>query len=158
MTTPVPAPDSATGGPSGDPLVAAADAENAAIFTYGVITAFVAASRRRMVSDLEAQHRARRDEIAHAITAAGGTPPVAAAGYTMPIDVTGPESAARIALIAEEDCATAYRALLEQADDEAGRRIGVDGLSESAVRAAAWRVVLKESPVTVAFPGSPVAG
>ena len=72
--------------------------------------------------------------------------------------MTGPESAARAALVAEEDCATAYRALLEQADDETGRRIGVDGLSESALRAARWRVVLQESPVTLAFPGSPVAG
>ncbi|WP_168698601.1 ferritin-like domain-containing protein [Gordonia paraffinivorans] len=157
MTTPVPTPSGA-GAPDADPLVAAAEAENAAVFTYGVITAFVAAARRRLVADFEAEHRARRDEIDRAITAAGGTPPVAAAGYTLPIDVTGPESAARAALVAEEDCATAYRALLEQADDETRRRIGVDGLSESALRAARWRVVLQESPVTVAFPGSPVAG
>ncbi|AZZ81960.1 MULTISPECIES: ferritin-like domain-containing protein [Gordonia] len=154
MTSPVPSPAADTG----DPLVVAADAENAAIFTYGVITAFVAAARRRMVGDYAAEHRARRDEIDRAITAAGGTPPLAAAGYTLPVEVTDPETAARAALAAEVDCTTAYRALLEQADDEPGRRIGVDGLSDSAVRAATWRALLQETPVTVAFPGSPVSG
>ncbi|MFE0747444.1 ferritin-like domain-containing protein [Gordonia sp. NPDC058843] len=141
-----------------DPLVVAAGVENAAVFTYGVITAFVAASRRRTVADYAAAHRARRDEIERAIEAAGNTPPPAAAGYTLPVEVTDPATAARAALSAEIDCTNAYRALLEQAGDETGRRIGVDGLSESAVRAARWRVVLQESPVTVAFPGSPADG
>lgn len=143
---------------SDDPLAVAAAAENAAVFTYGVITAFVAASRRRTVADYADAHRARRDEIERAIEAAGNTPPLAAAGYTLPVEVTDPTTAARAALGAEIDCTVAYRALLEQADDETGRRIGIDGLSESAVRAARWRVVLQESPVTVAFPGSPANG
>ena len=86
MTSPVPSPMADTG----DPLAVAADAENAAIFTYGVITAFVAAARRRMVGDYAAEHRARRDEIDRAITAAGGTPPLAAAGYMLPVEVTDP--------------------------------------------------------------------
>ncbi|ANY23270.1 MULTISPECIES: ferritin-like domain-containing protein [Gordonia] len=143
---------------SDDPLAVAAEAENAAVFTYGVITAFVAASRRRTVADYADAHRARRDEIERAIEAAGNTPPPAAAGYTLPVEVTDPTTAARAALAAEIDCTVAYRALLEQADDETGRRIGVDGLTESSVRAARWRVVLQESPVTVAFPGSPAQG
>ncbi|PKZ67263.1 DUF4439 domain-containing protein [Gordonia terrae] len=142
---------------SDDPLAVAAEAENAAVFTYGVITAFVAASRRRTVADYADAHRARRDEIERAIEAAGNTPPPAAAGYTLPVEVTDPTTAARAALAAEIDCTVAYRALLEQAD-ETGRRIGVDGLTESSVRAARWRVVLQESPVTVAFPGSPAQG
>ncbi|ATD70626.1 ferritin-like domain-containing protein [Gordonia amicalis] len=156
MTTPVPSPSPVAD--SGDPLAVAADAENAAIFAYGVITAYVAAARRRMVGDYAAEHRARRDEIERTISAAGGTPPLAAAGYTLPVQVTDPESAAQAALAAEVDCTTAYRALLEQADDESGRRIGVDGLSDCAVRAATWRALLQETPVTVAFPGSPVSG
>lgn len=156
MTSPVPTPSTAAD--SDDPLAVAADAENAAIFTYGVITAFVAAARRRVVGDYAAEHRARRDEIDRAITAAGGTPPLAAAGYTLPVQVTDPETAAQAALAAEVDCTTAYRALLERADDEPGRRIGVDGLSDCAVRAAGWRAILQETPVTVAFPGSPVSG
>jgi hypothetical protein len=152
MTTPLTSAALAAG--SDDPLVVAAQTENAAIFTYGVITAFVSASRRRTVADYAAAHRARRDEIDRAITAAGDTPPLPAAGYTLPVDVTDPTTAARAALSAEEDCTVAYRALLEQADDESGRRIGVDGLTESAVRAARWRAVLQQTPVTIAFPGS----
>ncbi|MBD0861299.1 ferritin-like domain-containing protein [Gordonia sp. zg691] len=157
MTTPM-STRAPAGGVSDDPLAVAADAENAAIFTYGVITAFVAAARRRTVAENAAEHRARRDEIDRAIVAAGDTPPLPAAGYTLPVEVTGPESAARAALAAEEDCARAYRALLEKAGNETGRRIGVDGLTESAVRAAGWRAALRETPVTVAFPGSPVDG
>ena len=161
MTSPVNTPASnspAAQADPDDPLVVAAETENAAIFTYGVITAFVAASRRRTVAEYADAHRARRDEIDRTIEAAGNTPPLAAAGYTLPIEVTNPTTAARAALGAEIDCASAYRALLEQADDETGRRIGADGLSDSAVRAARWRVALQESPVTVAFPGSPAGG
>ena len=161
MTSPVNTPASnspAAQADPDDPLVVAAETENAAIFTYGVITAFVAASRRRTVAEYADAHRARRDEIDRTIEAAGNTPPLAAAGYTLPVEVPDPTTAARAALGAEIDCASAYRALLEQADDETGRRIGADGLSDSAVRAARWRVALQESPVTVAFPGSPADG
>ncbi|MGV9824675.1 ferritin-like domain-containing protein [Gordonia sp. NPDC003429] len=138
-----------------DALVDAADAENAAIFTYGVMTAFVSAARRVTVADYTAEHRAARDAVDAAITAAGGTPPEAAAGYTLAAPITDSVSAVRAGLSAENDCAVAYRVVLEQADSEAARRLGVDGLIASALRAARWRVVLRESPATVAFPGKP---
>ncbi|MFT4128159.1 MAG: ferritin-like domain-containing protein [Gordonia sp. (in: high G+C Gram-positive bacteria)] len=137
-----------------DALAAAADAENAAVFTYGVITAFVAAARRDMLVEFIADHRGARDTVNAAITAGGGTPPVAAAGYTLPQPVTDPVSAAKAALTSEVDCTRAYRALLEQADSGAGRTIGVNGLTASARRAAQWRVVLGQRPATVAFPGA----
>ena len=133
---------------------AVADAENAAIFTYGVISAYVSAARRSTIADQLAAHRARRDEINAAIVAAGDTPPPAAAGYTLPVNVTDPVSSARAALAAETDCAVAYRSLIERGDSAALRGTGVDGLTESTGRIAYWRAALNLSPVTLAFPGS----
>lgn len=136
-----------------DALRAAADAENAAIFTYGVITAFVSQSRRNTVDQNIAAHRTARDAVNSAITKAGGTPPQPAAGYTLPVTVNDPVSAGTVALAAEVDCTVAYRALLENADSVATRTLGVDQLTASARRAADWRVALREKPSTVAFPG-----
>ncbi|MFW0784724.1 ferritin-like domain-containing protein [Gordonia sp. CPCC 206044] len=137
-----------------DALSTAVDAENAAIFAYGVSTAFVTAIQRDTVADHIAAHRASRDAAVDAITAAGAQAPDAAAGYTLPVTVDNQSSAIRALLAAEVDCTVAYRAVLEQATDATARRLGVDGLTDSAVRAAGWRVYLRESPATVAFPGS----
>ncbi|MFT4044567.1 MAG: ferritin-like domain-containing protein [Gordonia sp. (in: high G+C Gram-positive bacteria)] len=136
-----------------DALSAAVDAENAAVFTYGVMTAFVSAARRTTVAEYIAAHRTARDVVSAALTATGATAPVAAAGYTLPVAVTGSVSAVRAGIAAEDDCARAYRVVLEQADTQSARRIAVDGLTACAERAARWRAVLRQSPITVAFPG-----
>ncbi|MBD0020982.1 DUF4439 domain-containing protein [Gordonia pseudamarae] len=137
-----------------DALRTVVAAEHAALFTYGVITAFTTSTRRRTVDEFGAEHRAARDTAADAMRSADATPPDQEPGYTLPVEVTDPTSAATVALAAETDCALAYRALLEQADSTAARRIGLDGLTASATRAAQWRAALKQSPYTVAFPGS----
>ncbi len=136
-----------------DALAAAVDAEDAAIFTYGVSTAFVSTARRSTVAEYVAAHRVRRNELVAALTAAGATAPQAAAGYTLPVDVDDSVTAVQALLAAEVDCTVAYRALIEQSEDATARRTGLDGLTESSVRAANWRVALRESPVTVPFPG-----
>lgn len=138
-----------------DAMGVAVNAENAAIFTYGTITAFVSAARRVTVADYVAEHRTRRNALDDALTNAKAPVPQPAAGYTMPVTVTDPVTAAQVALAAEIDCATAYRALIEQADTEAARRAGVEGLTDCARREATWRGALRLSPTTVAFPGSP---
>lgn len=140
-----------------DALAVALAAENAAIFTYGVVAAYAASSRQQAISEYTAQHRALRTELEAALTAAGVPVPPAAAGYNLPVAVTDPVSALTVALAAEEDCAVAYRSLLEQAADVNNRRLGLGGLTDSAVRAANWRVVLRISPATVALPGGDAA-
>jgi rubrerythrin len=137
-----------------DALGTAVDTENAAIFAYGIAVAYAATTRRDTVDEYTADHRARRDELARLMTAAGATPPEAAVGYVLPVAVSDPVSAVRAMLAAEEDCTRAYRVLLEKADTDAVRRVGVDALSAAAVRAARWRLVLQVSPSTVALPGS----
>lgn len=136
-----------------DALTVALAAENAAIFTYGVVAAYAAPSREQAISEYTAQHRALRTELEAALTAAKAPVPPAAAGYNLPIAVTDPVSALTVALAAEEDCAVAYRGLLERADTVDIRGLGLRGLTDSALRAANWRVVLRISPATVALPG-----
>lgn len=137
-----------------DALIVALNAENAAIFTYGVVAAYAATSRSQTIAEYTAEHRSRREELAAALTAAKVPVPAAAPGYNLSAPVTDPVSALTAALTTEEDCAVAYRALIEQAGDAPARRLGLDGLTETAGRAATWRLTLRISPVTVALPGS----
>ncbi|MFT3714954.1 MAG: ferritin-like domain-containing protein [Gordonia sp. (in: high G+C Gram-positive bacteria)] len=138
-----------------DALKNAIDAENAAIFTYGVTTAFIGPAERGTVAEFIADHRIRRNELNDDLTAAGGGTEPPAPGYDLPTPVTDPKSSATVLLAAEEDCARAYRAMLEQVDDAGLRRRAVDALTSSAKRSAHWRGVLGQSPATVPFPGQP---
>lgn len=137
-----------------DALTTAVDAEFAAVFTYGMTTPFVGSDQRDTVGEFNAAHRVRRDAVNAALVAAGESEQVPAAGYTLPFEVTDDKTAAKALLQAENTCASAYRALVEQADDDVTRRLGVDGLTESAKRIAFWRGVSNLSPATVAFPGA----
>ncbi|GAB07101.1 DUF4439 domain-containing protein [Gordonia amarae] len=137
-----------------DALKVVVASEHAALFTYGVITAFTTSTRRKTVDEFTAAHRAARDTAAEAMRSAGATPPDQEPGYVLPVKVTDPVSAAKVALAAETDSAVAYRSLLEKAGSPAVRQIGLDGLTACASRAAQWRAALKQSPYTVALPGS----
>jgi hypothetical protein len=53
----------------------------------------------------------------------------------------------------EDDCAVAWRAVIEQATSEQDRAFAVAALTQAAVAAARWRQLLGIRPVTVAFPG-----
>jgi rubrerythrin len=139
-----------------DALVVALDMENAAIFAYGVVAAYAAETRTRTIAEFTAEHRSRREELTAALTAAKVEVPEAAPGYNVPQPVTDPVSALNAALSTEEDCAIAYRALMERAEDVENRRLALSGLADSARRAATWRLALRISPSTVALPGSTV--
>ncbi|GAB10908.1 hypothetical protein GOARA_063_01070 [Gordonia araii NBRC 100433] len=138
-----------------DALTAAIRAEDAAIFTYGVLTAFTRNDVRSQVAVDIAAHRVLRRSLAESLTKAGGQVPTPAAGYRLPQQVTDVRSAGSAAVRAEEDAATAYRALVEQAESDQLRQTGVEGLTDSAVRAAYWRGVAGISPTVVAVPGDP---
>lgn len=137
-----------------DALSTAADAENTAIFVYGLATAFATDDDRAAVGTYIAAHRVRRDALNNALVTAGSNERVPAAGYTLPFDVTDGATAGKAILQAENTCAQAYRALVEQASDTAARRLGVDGLTDSALRIAHWRASQGVSPTTVPFPGA----
>ncbi|NMN99827.1 ferritin-like domain-containing protein [Gordonia sp. TBRC 11910] len=137
-----------------DALGTAVDAEHAAVYTYGVLTAFTTGAQRDAVATYIAEHRARRDELNQALVAAGAPARTTAPGYIIPLAVTNSATAARAALDAEQDTAQAYRSLAEHADTEKIRRLAVDGLTECALRAAFWREAAGIRPVTTALPGT----
>ncbi|MFT4201856.1 ferritin-like domain-containing protein [Gordonia sp. (in: high G+C Gram-positive bacteria)] len=138
-----------------DALAAAVRAEDAAIFTYGVLTAFTRNDVRARVAVDIAAHRVRRRDLADALTASGGQAPTPAPGYQLPQKITDLRSAGRAAVEAETETQAAYRALVEQADTDQLRRMACDGLTESAVRAVYWRGIAGIDPTVIAVPGDP---
>ncbi|WP_349680486.1 ferritin-like domain-containing protein, partial [Gordonia sp. UBA7599] len=136
-----------------DALRAAIRAEDSAIFTYGVMTAFTRNDVRGRVAADIAAHRVQRSALAAALVKAGGQAPAPAAGYRLPQAVTDVRSAAHAAVAAEDDTSSAHRALVEQAETNGQRQLGVDGLTGSAIRAVYWRGVADITPTAVVLPG-----
>ncbi|MFG1795344.1 ferritin-like domain-containing protein [Nocardia sp. NPDC049149] len=134
-------------------LLDALHAEYGAVYAYGVIAAYASPERARLVAEHTAAHRARRDTTIDALTASGIDAPAQNAAYTVPFPVTDPIPAAKLAAIVESDCAVAWRAVVEHGAAETLRGMGVDALTEAAVRLATWQSILGTNPPTIAFPG-----
>lgn len=141
-----------------DALADALRAEQAAIYAYGTVSAYSRPGRKDRIAGHIAAHRARREAVIGVLTDAGRPAPAAAAGYTLPFPVDDPESAARLAVTAEQDCTVAWRSVLERARTDGTRAFAVPALSDAAVRAGKWRVALDAAPPTVPFPGTPDEG
>ena len=127
--------------------------ENAVIFGYGIVSAHSAPEINALVSESLLSHRARRENALALATRLDSPVPLPAVGYTLPTSVNTPTDAARLAVRMEEDCTTAWRVALEQADSGDARKTAVAAMTDSAVLAARWRAQLDLTPVTVAFPG-----
>ncbi|RZT13895.1 uncharacterized protein DUF4439 [Mycobacterium sp. BK558] len=153
MTSPSPSPTTRPTDPAAGALFDAVAGEHASIYGYGLVSAHSTPEDNDLVADTMAEHRARREAGIAMLEDAGAAVPLPAAGYAMPMEVDTPRQAATLAVRMEEDTATAWRAVVEQATDEKVRAFGVAAMLESAVTAARWRRVLGATPVTVAFPG-----
>jgi hypothetical protein len=152
MTSPAPNPDR----PSDADKAALFDAvatEHAAIYGYGIVSAHSSPDENELVSQALAQHRERREAAIAMLTERSAKAPLPAVGYQLPFPVTSPVDAGKLAVRMENDCAVAWRAVIEQATAEQDRAFGVTALTESAVLAARWNQILEVWPVTVAFPG-----
>ncbi len=153
---PTPDPDRPTD-PGPAALFDAVAAEHAAIYGYGLVSAHIMPDDNALVSEALAEHRERREAATTLLAERSVKAPLPAVGYQVPMLVDSPADAARLAIRMERDCAVAWRAVLEQAsgDDtaEQDRRFGGTALTQCAVMAARWRVVLGAWPVTEAFPG-----
>ncbi|WP_199439039.1 ferritin-like domain-containing protein [Umezawaea beigongshangensis] len=127
-------------------------AEHAAVWTYGLVSAFV--------SDADATtrganaHRARRDTTARLLRDAGAEPQPPAAAYLPPEPVTDAASSIAALVAVEADACRAWHGVLERTDDTDLRRSALDALTESAVRATRWRKTGGITPVAVALPGT----
>ncbi len=152
MTSPTNAPTRPTD-PADAALFDAIAGEHGVIYGYGLVSAHSTPDANELVSAALAQHRARREEGLARLAARNVAAPLPASGYQMPMAVDSPAAAAKLAVRMEEDCAVAWRAVLERATTNSDRAFAVTALTESAVTAAKWRADLGTQPTTVAFPG-----
>ncbi|GAA2985384.1 ferritin-like domain-containing protein [Actinokineospora diospyrosa] len=134
---------------------AALGAEHAAAWVYGLVSAFLPASFDKPIGDGAQAHRAQRDTTERLLGASGATPAPAEPAYLPPKPVTNQASALELVIGAEQDCAVAWRAVLERTDDADVRTTAALALTESAVRATRWRKAAGITPLTPALPGQP---
>lgn len=134
-------------------LCDALSVEYSTVYGYGMVSALSPPSVNDIVVEALNQHRQRRDDVIAMLNARKVIPPVAAAGYQLPMVVASPADAARLAVRMENDCATAWRAVIEHAEAADDRAFGSTALTQSAVMAARWNRVLNAWPITTAFPG-----
>lgn len=156
MTSPQPSPDPER--PTDAAQAALFDAvasEHGTIYGYGVVSAHSTPDDNALVAEAMAQHRARREEAVVMLAERAVTAPLPAAGYELPLEVTDPGDAAELAVRMESDTATAWRAVLEQAQTPEDRRFAVTAMTQAAVLAARWNQVLGVPQITMAFPGGP---
>lgn len=156
MTSPQPSPDPHR--PADAAQAALFDAvvtEHGVIYGYGVVSAHSTPEDNPLVAEAMAQHRERREQALVMLTELSVTPPLPAAGYVLPIEVTDPGDAAELAVRMESDTATAWRAFAEQAGTPEDRRFAVTAMTQAAVLAARWNQVLGVPQITTAFPGGP---
>lgn len=131
-------------------------AEHAAMWVYGLVSAFLhGSSYEGAVQECKDAHRARRDATELLLSGAGESPRSAEPAYVTPQPVTDQASAIAVIVVAEADATVAWRAVLERTDDKALRAAALDGLRDSAVRATRWRLAGGQTPATPPLPGKP---
>ena len=143
----------ATGAPSEVELLATVlRAAHAAVYGYGVLGARLDDDSRRTALVAYDGHRSRRDQLVTRLRERGAQVPVSEPAYD--VSVSGPVEALTLAIRLEEGMAVRWRDLVAGTDDAALRGLAAAGLTETAVRAARWRLQAGRSPATVALPGT----
>jgi len=130
-------------------------AEHAAVWVYGLVSAFLPNSLNKAVTEGITAHRARRDATERLLASAGVAPRPAEAAYLPPAPVSNQASAINLLVTAETDTCVAWRAVLDRTDDAALRRAGLEALTSAAVRAVRWRKAAGTSPSVTPMPGQP---
>ncbi|MGI9063417.1 MAG: ferritin-like domain-containing protein [Pseudonocardiaceae bacterium] len=129
--------------------------EHAAVWCYGLVTAFVPGDLATQVAEAALAHRARRDATERVLADAGVTPVPAEPAYRTPWPVTDTASAVALTVTAESDTAEAWRSVIERAGGPQLRSSALTALVGAAVRAARWRQTGGAPLLTVPFPGAP---
>ncbi|WP_243859637.1 ferritin-like domain-containing protein [Amycolatopsis arida] len=130
-------------------------AEHAAVWVYGLVSAFLPAAYDRGVTEGAAAHRDRRDACERVLDAAGAESVPAEPAYLTPEPVTDEASATAVVATAEADAALAWRGVLERTDDEGLRTMAAGALVGSATRGTSWRAEAGREPAAVPLPGTP---
>ncbi|MGB3440467.1 MAG: ferritin-like domain-containing protein [Actinophytocola sp.] len=158
MTSPTPPPSQGPTSLPDDAAQATQDAlsaEHAALWVYGLVSAFLPADYGTALQEASNAHRARRDATELLLSGAGQSPRSAEAAYVPPQPVTDQATAIAVLVVAETDVTVAWRAVLERTDDKTLRAAGLAGLTDAAVRATRWRRAAGLTPATPPLPGTP---
>jgi len=135
-------------------LQTALAAEHAVIWGYAVVGARVDPALRAQVRAADAAHRDRRDATAALVRGLGGDPVSTSPSYALPFRVPDRFAALRLAVHLEEGAATAWRYVVAATDDRSLRRTATAALTDAAVRATRWRLLVTPRSPTVPFPGA----
>lgn len=134
-------------------LRSALAAEHAAVWGYGVVGAASRGSAQAHAAQSEAAHRDVRDRLAALLDARHAPAVLPQAAYALPFPVTSPADAARLAVVLEDGTAAAWVRVIAGAAKRDIRKLAVDTLGATEVRAVGWREAAGQTPVTSAFPG-----
>jgi hypothetical protein len=136
-------------------LQAALAAEHAVVWGYGVVGSRADAALLPAVRAADSAHRGRRDATAALVRGLGAEPVTTEPSYALPFPVTTRGSALRLAVHLEDGDAAAWRYAVASTDDRAVRRTALTALTDAAVRATRWRLLLPAGAAgaTVPFPG-----
>ncbi len=126
--------------------------EHAALWTYGLVSAFLG-NQAAAVAEGANAHRARRDTTERWLKDKGATANPPAAAYLPPAPVSDGPSALAALIAVEQDTCAAWRGVLERTDDSALRTTALEALTTAAVRATRWRKVAGTTPASIALPG-----
>lgn len=141
-------PDDAVG-----PLQKALDAEHAAVWVYGLVSAFLPGTYTEAVADGSHEHQVGRDACERMLDAAGVTPDGPQPAYIPPKPVESATSAKSVVATAESDTADAWAGVLDRTDDKGLRAVALTALLNSARRGTRWRLAAGESPAALALIG-----
>lgn len=130
-------------------------AEHAAVWTYGLVSAFIE-QQAAAVAEGALAHRSRRDTTERWLRDKSATPRPPAPAYLPPQPVDSAASAIAALIAVETDACVAWRGVLERTDDAELRKSSLDALTTSAVRATRWRKIAGVTPVSIALPGTAV--
>ncbi|WP_033262540.1 ferritin-like domain-containing protein [Amycolatopsis vancoresmycina] len=136
-----------------DPLQGALAAEHAAVWVYGLVSAFLPGEFGDAEKSGAAEHALRRDLLQTMLSAAGATPVAPEAAYVPKNPVTDAKSASQVVATAEADCASAWLAVVNHTDDAGLRTTALHALVAAARRGTPWRSEAGEKPAAIAMPG-----
>ena len=136
----------------GAALAGALETEHAAVYAYGVLGARLDDAARTSAQAAFDAHRSRRDGLLSALRARGLATPGPAASYD--VLVADRAQALALAVRVETEVGVRWRDVVAGTDDRALRRLAVQALQDSAVRAARWRRTAGSAPATEALPGT----
>jgi hypothetical protein len=128
-------------------------AEHAAIWVYGLVSAFLPADFNKAVADGSTEHVKRRDLCERMLTAAGATPISPEAAYVTPKPVSDAASAKSVVATAESDTAAAWLGVVGRTDDTGLRTMATSALIAASRRGTPWRMESGAKPAAVALPG-----